>query len=114
MHKYTGEAQDKQPPPPALRAGLLLYQLATGDQLNLGNVAEYAFNKPGTHLAIAIDAVEKSSLGIQLRDMRNRTLSPLDSSKANYKSLSWPEEGVPILKIKDEVDARASGLAKND
>lgn len=67
LHKYTGEAQDKEPPATRFAGSdLLLFQLATGDQLNLGNVAAYAFNKPGTHLAIAIDAAEKSGNGIQL------------------------------------------------
>ena len=105
LHKYTGEAQDKEPPATRFSGSdLLLYELATGDHLNLGNVAEYAFNKPGTHLAIAIDAAEKSGNGIQLRDMRSGTLSHLDSAKANYKSLSWTEKGDGLAALKGTDD----------
>ncbi len=94
LHKYTSDAQDKEPTATRFTGSdLLLHQLATGDQLNIGNVAEYSFNRPGTKLAILIDAAEKTGNGVQLRDMLSGALTPLDSAKANYKSLSWTEKG---------------------
>lgn len=64
LHKYTPDAQDKEAPATRFTdSDLLLQQLATGNQLNLGNVAEYAFNQTGAKLAILIDAAEKAGNG---------------------------------------------------
>src|SRR5580700_1231070 len=50
-------------------ADLLLYELATGNELNAGNVAEFSFDKKGAFLAYAIDAQDKAGNGIELRNM---------------------------------------------
>jgi dipeptidyl aminopeptidase/acylaminoacyl peptidase len=72
---------------------LLLQELATGQQLNIGNVAEFAFNKKGDWLAFAIDAQDSIGNGLQLRSMATGAVLPLDSAKATYKSVTWTEEG---------------------
>jgi dipeptidyl aminopeptidase/acylaminoacyl peptidase len=72
---------------------LLLTELATGDQLNIGNVSEFSFDKKGNWLAFVIDAQDMVGNGVQLRNMSNGAVMPLDSAKASYKSLSWTEEG---------------------
>jgi dipeptidyl aminopeptidase/acylaminoacyl peptidase len=105
LHKYTTEAQDKELPP-AKWAGsdLILHELASGAELNLGNVGEFAFNKPGTYLALVIDASEKTGNGVQLRDMATGAVTPLDSGKASYKSLSWTEKGDGLAVLKGVED----------
>jgi dipeptidyl aminopeptidase/acylaminoacyl peptidase len=105
LHKYTTEAQDKEPATTKwLGSDLLLYELASGAELDLGNVSEFAFNKPGSRLAVVVDAAEKAGNGIQLRDMSSGALLPLDSGKASYKSLSWTEkgDGLAVLKGVDD------------
>jgi len=94
------------PPAPAGPTGtdLILHELATGNQLNLGNVAEYAFNKSGEHLALIIDAAEQAGNGVQLRDMTSGAVRPLDSGKASYKSLSWTEKGDGLAAVKGVED----------
>lgn len=72
---------------------LLLHELATGAQLNIGNVSEFAFNKEGTWCAWIVDAADQAGNGVQLRDMSTGAVLPLDSAKANYKSLTWTEKG---------------------
>jgi dipeptidyl aminopeptidase/acylaminoacyl peptidase len=105
LHKYTTEAQDREPPASKFNGSdLLLHHLPTADELNIGNVAEFAFNKSGSHLALLIDAAEKSGNGIQLRDMKTGALTPLDSAKASYKSLNWTDKGDALAALKGYED----------
>ncbi len=74
-------------------ADLLLTELATGNELNIGNASEFAFDKKGDWLAFAIDAQDMAGNGVQLRNMATGAVMPLDSAKAVYKSLAWTEAG---------------------
>ncbi len=101
LHKYTTDAQDKEPPATKWQGSdLLLHQLSTGDELNIGNVSEFAFNKPGTYLAFTIDASEKTGNGLQIRDMATGAVVPIDSAKASYKSISWTDKGDAVAVLK--------------
>ena len=53
----------------AKRTDLILHDLKTGAEMNIGNVSEFAFNKSGKLLAMVIDAADQAGNGIQLRDM---------------------------------------------
>src|SRR5207237_2238 len=68
-------------------ADLLLHELATGAELNLGNVSEFAFDKKGQWLALVIDAQGQAGNGVQLRNMTTGVLLPLDTAKATYRHL---------------------------
>jgi dipeptidyl aminopeptidase/acylaminoacyl peptidase len=85
---------------------LILYELANGNQLNVGNVAEFAFDKKGLWLAFVIDAQEKMGNGVQLRNMTSGALLPLESDKANYKSLNWNEKGEAFAVLKGMEDKK--------
>ncbi|MBL8239302.1 MAG: S9 family peptidase [Bryobacterales bacterium] len=74
-------------------ADLILRELATGDELNTGNVAEFAFDKKGDWLAFIADASDMAGNGVQLRNMETGAVMPLDSAKAAYKGLTWTEKG---------------------
>ena len=74
-------------------ADLILRDLATGRDLNIGNVAEFAFDKSGRYLALVIDAPDKAGNGVQLRNMESGVVSVLDSDKASYERLAWTEKG---------------------
>jgi dipeptidyl aminopeptidase/acylaminoacyl peptidase len=101
LHKYPTDAQDKEPPAAKwLGSDLILHELTTGDELNIGNVSEFAFNKPGTYLAYTIDASEKTGNGLQLRDMATGSVTPIDSAKAGYKSISWTDKGDALAVLK--------------
>src|SRR5262249_33154821 len=109
LHKYPPEGRTPQvatpaatggpspfgpPSPPAqVGADLLLHELATGSELNLGNVSEFVFDKKGQWLALVIDAQGQSGNGVQLRNMTTGALLPLDSAKATYRRLNWTEKG---------------------
>jgi dipeptidyl aminopeptidase/acylaminoacyl peptidase len=83
------------PTPPAAPtpsgSDLVVRELATGAELTLGNVGEFAFNKKGTLLALLIESAGQTGNGIQLRDMKTGALTSLDSAKASYQGLNWHE-----------------------
>jgi dipeptidyl aminopeptidase/acylaminoacyl peptidase len=89
----AGPGTPPAPQPAATGSDLLLHELATGAQLNLGNVAEFAFDKKGRWLALVIDSPGQTGNGVQLRDMTTAALLPLDTAKATYRSLIWTEKG---------------------
>lgn len=85
---------------------LLLFDLAGSKTQNIGNVAEFAFNKTGEWLALSIDATEKAGNGIQVRNMNTGIITILDSDKASYKSLNWTEKGDGLALLKGTKDEK--------
>ncbi len=104
FHKYPPEGQAKEQEK-WKGSNLILYELATKKELNIGNVSEFSFNKSGQWLAWIIDAFGQSGNGVQIRNMKTGVILPLDTDKAEYSRLSWTEEGdgLTVLKgIEDE------------
>ncbi len=83
---------------------LILRELATGQELSVGNVADFAFSKDGSLLAWTIDAQDKIGNGVQLRDMARGTVTVLDNGNASYERLVWTEkgDGLSVLKGTDD------------
>jgi dipeptidyl aminopeptidase/acylaminoacyl peptidase len=115
LHKGAAEAPAApgmagQGPTPAAeksnRGDLILRELATGVDLNIGNVAEFAFDKPGKWLAVLIDASDQSGNGVQLRNLTAATQITLDSGKAFYKGLNWTEKGDALAVLKGIEDKK--------
>ena len=83
---------------------LILRELATGQEVNVGNVSEFAFTRDGKYLATAIDAQDKVGNGIQLRDMAKGTVAVLDHGEAAYERLVWTEKGDGLVALKGTED----------
>jgi dipeptidyl aminopeptidase/acylaminoacyl peptidase len=83
---------------------LILRDLNTGGELNVGNVSEFSFRRDGRLLAVAIDATDKAGNGLQLRDMMTGAVSPLDSGSATYERITWSEKGDAIAVLKGADD----------
>jgi dipeptidyl aminopeptidase/acylaminoacyl peptidase len=84
---------------------LILRELATGNEICFGNVAEFTFDKKEERLAMVIDAQGQAGNGVQLFTLATGTMQVLDSGKASYRSLNWTEKGeaLAVLKgVKDE------------
>ena len=79
---------------------LILRDLASEAVVNMGNVAEFGFNKKGTHLAFTVDADKKAGNGVQLRQLAEGTIRVLDSGEANYSQLTWNEDGTALAVLK--------------
>ncbi len=83
---------------------LLLYELATGNELNVGNVSDFAFDKKGDWFAYLIDATDKAGNGIELRNMITGVVQPLDSAQASYRGLSWTDKGDALATVRGAED----------
>lgn len=103
LHRFAPESQEKEKDK-WTGSDLVLRELATAGEVNIGNVAEFAFDRKGTKLALLIDAQGQVGNGIQLRDMATGTVVPLDSNKAVYKSLTWSEKGEALAVLKGKED----------
>ena len=83
---------------------LLLYELASASELNLGNVSEFAFDKKGDWMAALIDARDKAGNGVVLRNMSTGALQSLDSAVAVYKGLTWTDKGDALAALRGVED----------
>jgi dipeptidyl aminopeptidase/acylaminoacyl peptidase len=83
---------------------LILRELATGTELNVGNVFEFGFNKSGKFLALLIDAADQAGNGLQIRDMSTGTITSLDTDKAFYERMAWTTEGDALTMLKGTDD----------
>ena len=116
LHRYGADAPAGPPagaapaggaapaPERATGSDLILYELATANELNVGNVADFAFTKKGDWLAWTIDANEKIGNGLQARNMATGAVLPLDSDKASYRGLNWTEKGEALAAVKGVED----------
>ena len=93
-------AGDAKPPEKPSGSDLLVLTLETSTELNLGNVSEFAFNKPGTQLAWIVDAQDQMGNGISVLDLASGKVTTLDSAKASYKGLSWTEKGDALATVR--------------
>jgi len=103
FHKYPPEGQAKEQEK-WKGSNLILYDLATKKELNIGNVASFAFDKSGQWLAWIIDAHGQSGNGVQIRNMKTGVILPLDTDKAEYSRLTWTEEGDGLIVLKGKED----------
>ncbi len=96
----AGGANGAAPPENPTGADLLLYELASGVEMNIGNVADFSFNKKGDWFAYVIDAADKAGNGIELRNMTSGVTKALDSAAASYRALTWTENGDALAALK--------------
>src|SRR5262249_29434369 len=88
---------------------LTLRELATGAELPLGNVGDWAFDRKGKWLALTIDTRDQAGNGVQLRDMTTAAPVPLDGAEASYTSLAWTDKGDALTVLKGVDDPRYQG-----
>jgi dipeptidyl aminopeptidase/acylaminoacyl peptidase len=103
LHRYAPESQDKEKDK-WTGSDLVVRELATAKEVNIGNVAEFAFDRAGAKLAVLIDAQGQAANGLQLRDMASGAVVPLENDKASYKSLAWTEKGEALSFLKGKED----------
>ena len=89
-------------------ADLVLHDLGTSELVNIGNVAEFAFDFSGEWLAYAIDARDRIGNGVQLRNTRTDVVRVLDSERALYRRLAWADSGLAIAVLRGRPDSAAA------
>jgi dipeptidyl aminopeptidase/acylaminoacyl peptidase len=109
MHSYAPAPAAGSTPAPANGSGsdLVLYNLTTHDAVNIGNVAEYAFDDAGEYLAYTIDARDQIGNGIQLRNMKTDVVRAIDSDRALYRSLAWADTNQALTVLRGRPDTTA-------
>jgi dipeptidyl aminopeptidase/acylaminoacyl peptidase len=86
---------------------LLLYNLTSGEMVNVGNVAEFAFDESGEYLAYTIDARDRLGNGVQLRNMKTDVVHALDSDRSLYRRLAWADSGQALAVLRGMPDSAA-------
>jgi dipeptidyl aminopeptidase/acylaminoacyl peptidase len=76
-----------------LGADLLLRDLSSGHDELIGGVADFAFNRPGTHLAYTLDAAGADGNGLYLAELSTGRRMALDTERARYARLTWSDDG---------------------
>lgn len=98
MHKY-------RPDESSIRGSdIILRDLESGTNQLFGNVAENEFNKDGTLLALLIDSHEKLGNGVHLIHLENMSTRVLESDEAEYRSLTWNDDGSSLAFLKVSPD----------
>lgn len=83
---------------------LIVRRLSSQSNQLYGNVADYALNDAGTHLAMLLDASDKLGNGVHLLDLNNNSLTVLDSDEEDYTALSWHDEKNALAFMKSSSD----------
>jgi dienelactone hydrolase len=86
---------------------LLLYNLTSGDAVNVGNVAEFGFDDSGDWLAYTIDARDAIGNGVQLRNMKTDVVRPIDSDRSLYRHLVWADSLDALAVLRGRIDSTA-------
>jgi dipeptidyl aminopeptidase/acylaminoacyl peptidase len=79
---------------------LNLVELPGMQEMNIGNVGEYSFDKQGRLLAYTIQAADQVGNGVQIREASSGRVWVADSAKAKYRSLQWTEKGDALAFLK--------------
>lgn len=92
-------------------ADLVLYNLASAEAVNVGNVAEFGFDDSGEWLAYTIDARDEIGNGVQLRNMRTDVVRAIDSDRALYRQLAWADSLPALTVLRGRIDSTAHDTA---
>jgi len=79
---------------------LILRDLVAARDELIGNVGEFAFNKPGTHFVHTVDAAGRIGNGAHLYELDGGVRRVLDSDTLTYARLTWDEEGRALAVLK--------------
>lgn len=71
---------------------IVVRTLATGEDMNFGNVAQFQWQDEGDLLALIVDAEGQVGNGVQIFDPSAGTLRSLESKQARFSGLTWRDE----------------------
>ena len=83
---------------------VVVRELASGESLSLGNVAQTAWQDQGHLLAMTIDADDQVGNGVRLYDPGSGRLRSLDTDEATYRHLGWREDAADLVVLKTYTD----------
>jgi dipeptidyl aminopeptidase/acylaminoacyl peptidase len=98
LHKY---APDTAPASATTGSDLLIRELTTGQQIVIGHVSDFAFDRHGRYLVWTVDTPDKQGNGVQMRDMETAAVRSLESDdRAVYSRMSWSDDGESLALLK--------------
>ncbi len=83
-------------------ADLVLRDLSSGTNRNIGNVNLYEFDAAGAQLAYTVDAQEKIGNGLYLLQPATGETRVLATATADFDALSWSAEGANLAVLRGE------------
>jgi len=81
-------------------ADLLLRDLTTGSNRNIGNVNQYDFDDSGRLFAYTVDASEHLGNGVYLVDLASGETKTLDGAAQIYDQLQWSTDGAALAALR--------------
>jgi dipeptidyl aminopeptidase/acylaminoacyl peptidase len=124
MRRYAPEKKDAPTPPSALEdepatvgATLIVRQLASGQDLTFGSVAEFLWQNTrvkGHLLAMLLNVAgttpnERAGNGVQLFDSETGALRVLDSAPTTYSGLAWRKDSADLTFLRAKTDDKHQG-----
>ncbi|MGH7670875.1 MAG: prolyl oligopeptidase family serine peptidase [Gemmatimonadaceae bacterium] len=100
-----GRGGSAAPTPRAPSSDLLLYRLADGMMVNIGNVGEFGFDHDGQYLAYTVETSDRVGDGIQLRNLGTDVVRTVDGARAAYRQLAWADSGLALAALRVTADS---------
>lgn len=92
-------------------ATLVVRTLASGVDMSLGNVSQYAWQSKGSLLAAATTVEGGVGNGVQLFDSASGQLRVIDSSSSTYAGLAWRKDADDLAVLRSIAQPSKEGLA---
>jgi dienelactone hydrolase len=112
--KKTEEKADEKPDPAKKKekkkepgTDLVVRELATGKDVTVPEVTEYAWNKPGTWLAYAVSSKTPENDGAFARRVADGTTRTLLKGNGHYKGFAFDEKGAKLAFVSNRDDFKA-------
>src|SRR5262245_10798462 len=83
-------------------ADLVLRELSSGANRNIGNVNLYDFDDAGQLLAYTVDATDRLGNGVYLVELANGQTRTLDGAALESDQLQWSNEGANLAVLRGE------------
>ena len=83
---------------------VVVRDMATGNPISFGNVAQMSWQDEGSLLAMTIDADDRVGNGVRLYDPATGRLRTLDADEATYRHMRWREESADLVVLKTYSD----------
>jgi len=94
MRRYAPEESETD------SADLVVRDLASGADINFGNIAEFSWQDEGSMLAMAVAAEGRAGNGIHLYDPSSGALRALASGDADFSQLTWRDDAADLAALR--------------
>ena len=76
-----------------------LYNITTGEFVNVGNVGDFLFDADGGLLAYTVSAANEVGNGVQVRNLETSAVHSIDHEEAIFRGLMWADSAKQTLAV---------------